>query len=158
MFRTTRPAAIRRAFTLAELTIVTLIIAIMAAVAVPRYGNASQRFQADAAARRIKADLEYLRQQARRSSATKAVTFDLVHHKYTMSGVADLDHSGRVFEVRLTRFPFEARITAAACGGDAVLSFDGFGVPDSSATISVSAGPHQRTVTVEAGTGKVTLL
>jgi prepilin-type N-terminal cleavage/methylation domain-containing protein len=156
-FRTTRPRRIRRAVTLAELMVVVLIVSVLAAVAVPQYGQAMNRFYADAAARRIKADLEYLRHYARRTATSRAIVFNLATHSYTLSGPDSLDHPGQAYIVKLSQIPYRASLTTADCGGDATLVFDGFGKPDSSATITVMAGIFQRSVTVEASTGVVAL-
>lgn len=147
----------RRGFTLAELVVVVLILAIVSAVAVPRYTDAAAGFNADAAARRIKVDLEFLRQQARKASTSRAVVFDLANHSYTLSGVPDLDHASQTYTVRFTRSPYEATLVSVNCGGDATLAFDGFGKPDSTATIVVGSGRYQRTVLVEASNGSVTI-
>src|SRR5687768_7289300 len=84
----------RRAFTLAELSIVVLIISIMAVVSVPKYMTALSRYQAEAAARRIKVDLEYVRRAACKASASRSVVFDLTNHRYTIANVGALDHVG----------------------------------------------------------------
>lgn len=137
--------------------IVVLILGILATAAVPQYGASTARFQADAAARRVKADLEYLRHVSRRTGSTKSVIFNPTTHSYTLSGVPSLDLASRVNTVNLQRHPYQASLLNANCGGDLILVFDGFGAPDSSATITVGSGNYTRNVEVEAVSGKVTL-
>ena len=147
-----------RAFTLAELSIVVLIISILAAVSVPRYVNALLHYQADAAARRIKVDLEYLRRQARQASASRSVTFNVNDHSYTMVGVADVNHTGRSdYIVNLKVTPYKSTLNSVNCGGDSTLVFNGYGKPDSSATIVVGSGTYTKTVTVESTAGSVSI-
>jgi prepilin-type N-terminal cleavage/methylation domain-containing protein len=147
----------RRGFTLAELVVVVLILAIMSAVAVPQYSKAITRFNADAGARRVKSDIEFVRHQARRTGSAKTIVFTVSTHSYTLPGVADLSHPGQTYSVKLSRTPYNARLHSVNCGGDSTLSFDGFGIPDSTATIVVGIGNSQRTVTVETSGGKVTI-
>lgn len=155
--RTSHGQPRRKAFTLIELVVVVMILAIISAVAVPRYTDAAAGFHADAAARRVKVDLEFLRQQARKASTNRAIVFDLANHGYTLSGVQDLDHASQTYTVRFTRSPYDARLVSVDCGGDTTLAFDGFGKPDSAATIVVGSGRYQRTVLVEASNGRVTI-
>lgn len=136
---------------------VVMILAILSAVAVPSYMNATSRFNADAAARRIKADLEYLRHLARNTSSSKSVVFNPTTHSYAFSGVASLDRPSRVYTVELARVPYSAALVEANCGGDSTITFDGFGTPDSAAVIVVESGGYQRRVALDAGQGKVTL-
>jgi prepilin-type N-terminal cleavage/methylation domain-containing protein len=148
----------RTAFTLAEMVVVVLILSIMAVVSVPRYMGSLANYQAEAAARRIKVDLELLRQQARRSSATRTVTFDLANHTYTLANVISVDRPGQTtYTVNLQRSPYSARLVSANCGGDTALAINGFGTPDSSATIVVQSGSVSRTITVEGTAGKVSI-
>lgn len=153
----TQRSRARLAFTLIELSMVVLILAIMAAVAVPRYTNATARYNADAAARRIKADFEYLRHQARRSGASRSIVFDLSSQSYRMPGIPDLDHPGKDYEVRLTRIPYNATLYQVDCGGDAKLIIDGYGKPDTGATIVVLSGTYSRTISVDASAGATTI-
>src|SRR5436305_14998357 len=65
----------RTGFTLIELLLVIALIAVAAAVAMPRYGRAVCHYQADAAARRIVADLAAAQARAKLNSTTVTVNF-----------------------------------------------------------------------------------
>ena len=65
---------LRRGFTLLELVLVVAILGVVAAIAAPRYGNAIQNYRANAAAQRLRADLEYARARAKSTSSSRTVT------------------------------------------------------------------------------------
>ena len=133
-------------------------MSILAAVSVPRYITSLYKYQVDAAARRIKVDLEFLRRKARKESASRTVIFDVTNHRYTMANVGDLDHVGRSdYLVNLSFPPYKAKLNSVNCGGDATLVFNGYGKPDSSATIVVGSGAYTKTVSVESTAGSVTI-
>lgn len=149
--------ASRNAFTLVELIIVVMLLGIMAAVAVPRLIDSISYHRAEAAARRIKLDMEFARRRARMSSADRSIQFDPAGESYTITGAAHLDHPASAYEVRLDEDPYQAVIVSADFGGDAVLTFDGYGSADTAGSVVVQAGPYQKTVTVDPETGKATI-
>ncbi len=141
-------------FTLVELVIVIMILGIMAAVAVPRYADALSKHRVDAAARRIEADLELARRRAKITSTSQSVQFDAGASRYLLPGVPSRDHPASAYQVDLAKPPYSASIASADFGGDAEIRFNGYGYPDSAATIVVRSGKHQRTIVVDPDTGR----
>lgn len=139
-------------FTLVELLIVMAIIAVGAAVAIPRYGSSIAHFQAETAARRIEADLKYALSAAKAASASRTVSFNTGASAYSIPSVRGLDNSGG-YTVRLGDEPYRVVISSADFGGDAAVVFDGFGRPDSGGVVFVRRGDVGWQVTLEAETG-----
>src|SRR5690349_15258881 len=84
----------RRAFTLAEMMIVMVIMVLLGSTAYSKYSAALNNFGADALARRVAADLAYAQSIARRTGATQAVMFDTTNNQYQFVGWTDPDRPG----------------------------------------------------------------
>ena len=146
----------RRGFTLIELIIVTMILGILSVVAAPRFADTLSTYRVETAARQLSLDLAKARVHAKTTSASQTVEFNAAANSYTLPGVPDIDHPSRDYQI-LVESRFRAWIVSADCGGDAILSFDGYGAPDSGASIVLQAGSHQMTVLVDADTGLPTV-
>lgn len=140
-----------QAFSLLELVMVLLIMAVLAGIAAPRFASAAANNRARAAADRIAADLELAREQARATSASCSVAFSTTTESYTIKSAND------AVAVDISRSPYESGIDSADFAGRPVFSFNAFGVPDTSGTIVVSGGGQTFTVAVAAGTGEVSI-
>ena len=144
-----------RAFSLGELIIVVAVTAILAMIAVPRFGSSIAIHRANAAAQRIAADLSYARQRARMSSAAQRLVFDVASNTYEIIGAADMDRSGEPYVVSLSEPPYEAVIVSVDFGGDGEVVFDGYGSPDSGGQVVIRVGDFVRQIDLDAATGKV---
>ena len=152
--RQPRAARCRPAFTLFELVVVLFVTAVISAIAVPRFGDAAARYRADAAARRLAADLELVRVRARTGGGARAVGFDVAAGSYQVLDTTDPDRPLASYVVDLTRDPYRAALVSVDLGGAAQLTYDAYGLPDRSAVVVVRSGPATRTVTVNVVTGK----
>lgn len=130
-------------------------MAILAAVAAPTFFDSLLLHRVESAARRVKADLELARTQARVTSATQSITF--ANSAYTLSNTKNLDKPGTVYSVDLTKQPYSLDSATANFSNLATVSFNGYGMPSSAGTVVVVAKAHSCTVTLNGTTGDVTI-
>ncbi len=140
-------------FTLIDLVMTVAVIAIIAAIATPRYANALTRYRAEAAARRVVADFALARQTAKSTSSSRTVQFDVADDSYLIPNVRELNTTGTMYGVQLQDPPYQAQIVSVDLGGDWEITFDGFGIPDSGGSVIVQTGDYQYTVVVDPETG-----
>lgn len=144
-------------FSLVELALVTVIVGIVAAMAVPRYADALSRYQIDAAAQRVVADLAHAREHARASSASTRVWMRTFDNHIQILELPDPEGNRSNYTTELGEEPYSATLTAAQFDGDQILIFDGYGRPDSGGLIILRSGGLVRTITVDATTGEATI-
>jgi len=145
------------AFTLLELVIVVAVLGTLAAVAVPRYADFLAEQRVAAAARRLVADLALAQRTAKMAGAPQTVTFNVAADRYTLVGMPDPDRANTEYTVVLSADPYGAKITAISLGGDNALVFDGYGVPDSSASVFVRVGERAKSVSLDADSGHASI-
>lgn len=144
----------RGGFTMIELATVMTIMGVVAAMAVPRYGSFIAQERLEAAARRISADLTLAQRQARTAGVQQQITFSNVTHKYTVGTVKNMDHPGELYVVSLADEPYGGQIVSADFGGNADVIFDGYGAPDTGGSVTIRVGSRQKTIDLDAGTGR----
>lgn len=127
------------------------IVAIISAMAIPRFGNSLVRQRAAAAARRVQADLSLARRVAQ--SRSSAVTVAFSGAGYSISGLADRNRTASAYAVDLTAEPYRATAVRASFGGAAQVTFDVFGMPSAGGTVQVEVADIDQSVTVDAGSG-----
>ena len=147
----------RGGVSLLELVLVSVIIVVFAAVAVPRYGRASARSQSDLAVRRVASDLAQAQSYARTTGASQTVIFSVAANRYQLTNALPLDGASGSYTVDLAAAPYRARLISANFNGAAQVVFNGWGLPDSGGRVTVAVGLEQQTVIVGAETGQITV-
>jgi type II secretory pathway pseudopilin PulG len=148
----------RRAFSLLEGLLVVAIVALLSAVAVPRYSRFTAQQRLESATRRVLLDLARTKRGAQLASASRQMSFFPGTESYSQTGVADMNHPGETATVRLDEEPYGAELVSALFGGDSVVVFNAYGTPDSGGTIVIRVGALQQTITVDGPTGRFSKL
>lgn len=128
--RRATPRGCRPGFNLVELVLVTVIVGVVAAMAVPRYADATARYRADAAVQRLEADLQRAQTHAEATSRSVRVWFRLAEGQVRLLDLDDPDGFESTYTTELSEEPYRATLTTADFGGDGFLVFDGYGRPE----------------------------
>jgi Tfp pilus assembly protein FimT len=141
----------RPAVTLVELVMIIAIAGVLAAIAVPKTISSQSRQRALAAARRIAADLEYVRARAIASSASRRFYVGPDRGTYASDAPSSVLRAGVTLSTNLTESPYKSKIIGASFGDDAAVQytfataperaalviFDGYGIPDTSGWVFI---------------------
>jgi prepilin-type N-terminal cleavage/methylation domain-containing protein len=144
-------------FSLLELVLVCAIVAVFAALAVPRYGSASARHRVELTAGRVAADLRLAQSYARVASSSRTASFDVAADEYLLWNVPVADGASGDCRVALSAEPYRADLVAVDFNGAAQVVFNGWGLPDHGGTVTVSVGSQHKTVAVDGATGLVSI-
>jgi type II secretory pathway pseudopilin PulG len=137
---------------------VIAIIGILSAMAIPRFGNSIMLRSVDGAARRIAADFELARRHAMTASVAQTVRLQNgTDPGYTLVGLQHLDHPTQPYLVSFAQDCHGVALVSYNVGGDLELVFDMYGVPDSAGQLVIRAGSHQRTISIDAQTGRASV-
>lgn len=148
-------------FTLVELMVVLVVLAIVSAVVVPHAIQASD-MEALSAARVLSADLQYAQDMAITTQQDVTVTFNVAASSYTLSNASGplihpINKTDYVTAFATQRGFGEVRIQSASFGSDAFVTFDEVGSPSAGGSVQLQAGAYTCQVDVAATTGKVTV-
>lgn len=156
----------RSGYSFIEMLIVVMIIGILGAVTAPRFFTSMDRFRADAASRRMKADLDLARRQAKLTSTPQAVQFWSTPPKYLLTGIADLDHPGSDYTVDFSTNGYPVVFDSIDFEGNSDLTFNTFGQPQTGSpleplnndgSVVIRSGLQVRTIIINSATGTVTI-
>jgi len=150
-------------FTIVELLIVVVILAIIGLTALPMISSAGS-VQIRSAANMISADLEYARSLAISRGQNFCVEFDKNTERYWIEDqagnviphpvkkgfdyIVDFQNDGRLNSVDITNVDFNMTATVL---------FDCLGSPDNGGTVILQADAHTTTISVEPVTGFISI-
>ncbi len=141
-----------------EVAIGVLIVGILAAAAAPKFTDSLHWYQVQAAAERVRADLNMARRLAMSSSANRTIQFSTAGNSYTILGIDSPDRVGRPYTIQLGDSPYRSLLMSTSLGGDEAVQFNYYGVPDSGGQIVIASGGFERTVQIDPDTGKARVL
>lgn len=154
------------AFTIIEILIVVVILAIAALTAIPMMSSAGS-VQVRSAANMIAADLEYAKSLAISRGQNFWVVFDEVEESYRIEGLDEygnritIEHPVKKGSYYVIDFQKEGLdrvdITDVDFNGTSQVRFDYLGSPDNGGTVTVQAGGTTATISVEPVTGYITV-
>jgi len=146
----------RRAFSMAEVFLVVVIISTLSAIAVPRLGNFLANQRLAAASRRIVSELTFAQRRAKTMGVVQRVNIVSTSGTLELVGLTNPDHPGQPYVVSVKDEPYKVTSIVPSFGGSASVVFDAYGVPNSAGTIAVAVGVYRRTITVDPDTGRAT--
>jgi len=157
------PAGANVGFTLIEIIIVVVILAIAAMTAIPLMSSAGS-VQIRSAANMIAADLEYARSMAISRGQNYSIVFDDSTESYNIKDQSDtvIPHPVKKGFPYTIDFQNDSRlnkvnITGVNFNSTDSVTFDCLGSPDNGGTISLNANGATATITVEPVTGYISI-
>ncbi|MDI6762669.1 MAG: prepilin-type N-terminal cleavage/methylation domain-containing protein [Thermodesulfobacteriota bacterium] len=135
-----------KGISLIEVILVLVIIAILAAVVIPRAGfDVSPRASVEGAAYMIASDIRYAQECAMANRVSKEIRFTSNSNSYSFFPTSSFDPSGQ--------------LQGATIGTTVIFTFNSLGEPTTSAgwTVTVSTGGVSKTISVANYTGKVSI-
>jgi len=146
------------AFTLVEVAIVVVILSILLLVAQPRFASVVQNDRLRRAAQKVAMDIRLAQSEAIKQQAKVGVEFSLDADAYRLVGLSVAKNGTTKYEVYLGADPsYRTSLTDAEFNGRLDVAFDRFGSPDSGGSVTLGIGRLQIVLTVDAGTGRVTI-
>lgn len=144
-------------FSLLELIVVVVILAIISAIAAPRYSMAIQRYRLEMAANRVAADISLAKSYARAKGSSATISFSVSGSTYSIAGLTSTERLGEAHGVNLSRDPFGVSIQSVDFAGTNTLTIKGYGTPTSGGTVRLRLGDLTKVITVTAGSGEVSV-
>ena len=150
-----------QAFTLAEVLVVLVILAILAAVIIPSAVGSSD-LTAVSAAKMVAADLQYAQNEAITAQGDITVSFDAAAKTYELRNASQLlihpmKHTDYVVNFGSQEGFDRLEIVSADFNGASEVTFDETGAPDNAGSVTLRVGSCVYRVDVAVATGKITV-
>jgi len=146
-----------RGFSLLELACVTALVAITAAIALPRYADSLARYRVELACRRIIADLNLIRMRAWAQGTCESARFDPDAETMTLICDPDINFPSRNYIVHFNQAPYYADIVERDFSGRTFMYYNRYGQPCGGGYVVLRVGNVQRKVVVDGQTGKAVM-
>ena len=151
-----------RAFTLIEIAIIIVVLAILAAIVVPIVISASS-VQVVGAGRMVASDLQYAQTHSIATQTPVTVVFDPASESYQLSNasgslIRPITNSSYFVDFTGDSRFAEVDIVSADFDGLTSVTFDELGAPDAGGSVQLQAGPDALSVNVANATGSVTVV
>jgi prepilin-type N-terminal cleavage/methylation domain-containing protein len=151
VFNLGRTSSPRPAFSLIELIIVLVVLAVVSTIAMVRYSSSLAQYRLVITTDKIVADLEWAKARARTTSSEREVRFNALANGYGVPSEPLRPNSSSRYLVDLTQEPYRSKLVSASFGALNSVTFNAFGLPDRAGTIRVSSGQNTRTIRVSQG-------
>ena len=148
-------------FTLIEILVVLVIMAIAAAIIVPSAAGTDD-VRASSAAKLIAMDLEYAQSIAVTHQDPVTVTFSPDGESYSLTNasgalVHPMSKSTYATDFKTLDGFEDVDVVSAGFAGGQAIAFDELGTPDNGGDVTVQVGPHAYQISVGPATGKVSV-
>jgi prepilin-type N-terminal cleavage/methylation domain-containing protein len=148
----------RSGFTLIELLMVVSIVALIGAIAIPKYAVAASHYRLASTLNRLVADIGATRSLAMATGKSQTITFNAAANTYTITGMTSLENPFGAYAVNLNAEPYKTDITQVNFGlSRQTVTLDAYGAPDFAGYVTVSCGGVTKSVYVDGTTGKATI-
>ncbi len=152
-----------RAFTVIETIIVIVIVAILAATAIPAFVSSHNTLKIESAYKQLMQDIRYTRQLAIASQVTHGISFNPSLDSYFLyrqdtSNVIKDPATQKPFSVTYASGPFSGVnlvSTTFTVPETDTLEFNSLGAPSGGGTVTLNFNGITKTITVEANTGRI---
>lgn len=141
--------AIARGFSMMELVIVVSILAIIAAIAVPRFADASSGRRLNAAKNTLLADVEMAKLRARATSSPHLIKFYPSENRYLIVEGTDVKREAIILTRDFDDNPYNLGIHRTDVGGDEILVITAFGDASPASRIQLIDGSVTIVVDIE---------
>ncbi len=140
----------RHGFTMVEMVLVVVIVAMLATVAVPRLASAQTGSRLTGAEKRLMSEFEAVGETAAAQGRPHTIQFHILSSELRVYLGTVVDEDARVRTVPFDQEPYGVRFVATnITSGEGVIRIDGFGMYSANAKVQIAHGGHVRVVNLD---------